>query len=121
MSNFAAWQLVQCQWLGDVHNWERVAVIQPRFNAVDHYPFTVDPREQPLPGLFDACRDQGVAVAPYGPLAGGFLTGKYERGEGGRSAAPTAPGQTSAVRSARSPTGRRRCLRPSARWPTNSR
>lgn len=83
MSNFTAWQLMQCQWLADKHDWESVSVTQPRFNAVDHYPYTGDPAEQPLPGLFDACRDQAIAVASYSPLAGGFLTGKYDRGPDG--------------------------------------
>jgi 1-deoxyxylulose-5-phosphate synthase len=27
------------------------------------------------------CRDQGIGVIPYNPLAGGMLTGKYKRGE----------------------------------------
>lgn len=80
VSNFAAWQLVQSVGLTDRHDWEPISVVQPRYNAVDHYPYTVDPSEQPLPGLFDACRELGVAVCPYAPLAGGFLTGKYERG-----------------------------------------
>lgn len=88
VSNFAAWQLLQSQWIADVHDWESVTVIQPRYNAVDHYPYTVDPAEQPLPGLFDACRDQEIAVAPYGPLAGGFLTGKYDRGPHGNLRGP---------------------------------
>lgn len=88
MSNFAAWQLMRCQWLADVNGWESVAVTQPRFNAVDHYPYTGDPSEQPLPGLFDACRSQSMAVASYGPLAGGFLTGKYERGSDGEVRGP---------------------------------
>lgn len=79
VSNFAAWQLLKARWLCDQHDWEPVSVIQPRYNAVDYYPYTVDPAELPLPGLFDACRDQAVAVCPYAPLAGGFLTGKYER------------------------------------------
>jgi len=80
VSNVAAWQLLRCQWLADAHDRESISVVQPRYNAVDHYPYTVDPSEQPLPGLFDACREQGVAVCPYAPLAGGFLTGKYDRG-----------------------------------------
>lgn len=88
VSNFTAWQLLQSQWIADVHDWESVSVIQPRYNAVDHYPYTVDPSEQPLPGLFDACRDQGVAVCPYAPLAGGFLTGKYERSPNGAVIGP---------------------------------
>ncbi len=88
VSNFAAWQLLQARWLADVHDWESISVIQPRYNAVDHYPYTVDPDEQPLPGLLDACRDQDIAVAPYGPLAGGFLTGKYDRGPEGTVRGP---------------------------------
>lgn len=88
VSNFAAWQLMQCQWLTDVHDWAPITVIQPRYNAVDHVPYTVDPSEQPLPGLFDACRDQEIAVAPYGPLAGGFLTGKYSQGQDGTVRGP---------------------------------
>ncbi|MFB6221976.1 MAG: aldo/keto reductase [Halolamina sp.] len=88
VSNFAAWQLMQSQWLADIHDWEGVSVIQPRYNAVDHYPYTVDPSKQPLPGLLDACRDQSIAVCPYAPLAGGFLTGKYERGPNGGVVGP---------------------------------
>lgn len=88
VSNFAAWQLLQSEWLADTHDWEGVSVIQPRFNAVDHYPYTVDPSEQPLPGLFDACRRHDIAVASYGPLAGGFLTDKYDRGPAGELQSP---------------------------------
>ena len=29
----------------------------------------------------DMCRDYDIGVVPWSPLAGGFLTGKYERGE----------------------------------------
>jgi aryl-alcohol dehydrogenase-like predicted oxidoreductase len=31
--------------------------------------------------LVDVCRGYTLAVMPYSPLAGGFLTGKYRRGE----------------------------------------
>ena len=79
VSNFAAWQLTKAQWIADVHGWESISVIQPRYNAVDHVAYTVDPTEMPLFDLFDACRDQGVAVCPYSPLAEGFLAGRYER------------------------------------------
>lgn len=40
----------------------------------------------PLPDLFGACRDQGIAVCPYAPVAGGFLSGKYQRTESGGEA-----------------------------------
>lgn len=88
VSNFASWQLLKSQWIADDHDWESVSVIQPRYNALDHYPYTVDPAELPLPDLFDACRDQGIAVCPYAGLAGGFLTGKYERTEDGGIVGP---------------------------------
>jgi aryl-alcohol dehydrogenase-like predicted oxidoreductase len=42
----------------------------------------------PLPDLFDACRYNKVAVCPYSPLAGGFLTGKYKRNRAGRVSLP---------------------------------
>jgi len=88
VSNFAAWQLLQSLRVADAHDWKPVSVIQPRYNAVDHYPYTVDPSEKPLPELFDACRSQDIAVCPYAPLAGGFLTGKYQRGPDGTAIGP---------------------------------
>lgn len=83
VSNFTSWQLMKAQWICDRNGWAPISVIQPRYNAADSVPFTVDPAEMALPDLFDACRDQGVAVCPYSPLAGGFLSGKYERHDGG--------------------------------------
>ncbi len=88
VSNFTAWQLIKALCICDKHNWEPVSVIQPRYNAADHFPFTVNPAEMALPDLFDACRDQNVAVCPYAPLAGGFLAGKYERGPDGEVVVP---------------------------------
>lgn len=88
VSNFASWQLVWARWLADVRGFEPVNVIQPRYNAVDRVPYTVDPAEMPLPDLFDACRRFDVAVCPYSPLAEGFLTGKYERAPDGQTIAP---------------------------------
>ena len=32
------------------------------------------------PALLDLCARNGIAYAPFGPLAGGWLTGKYRRG-----------------------------------------
>jgi aryl-alcohol dehydrogenase-like predicted oxidoreductase len=41
------------------------------------------------PEILPVCRLKGVGVVPWGPLAGGFLTGKYKPGE------RTAPGTRS--------------------------
>lgn len=88
VSNFSAAQLVRSAWINDKHDWAPIAVIQPRYNAADHVPFTVDPEEQALPDLFDTCRDLNVAVCPYAPLGGGFLAGKYQRGPNGATLVP---------------------------------
>ena len=88
VSNFAAWQLVLAHEICRSNGWAPVSVIQPRYNAVDHVPYTVDPVEMALPDLFDACRYFGVAVCSYSPLAEGFLTGKYKRDADGNTIKP---------------------------------
>ncbi len=79
VSNFASWQVVLANEICRSRDWAPISVVQPRYNAVDHVPYTVDPAEMALPDLFDACRYLGVAVCSYSPLAEGFLTGKYTR------------------------------------------
>jgi aryl-alcohol dehydrogenase-like predicted oxidoreductase len=88
VSNFAAWQLVLANEMCRSNGWAPVSVIQPRYNAVDHVPYTVDPAEMALPDLFDACRYMGIAVCSYSPLAEGFLTGKYTRDADGNTIKP---------------------------------
>ena len=88
VSNFTAWQMYEAQRLCDVNGWAPVSVIQPRFNAVDNVPNTIDPAELPLPDLFDACRYKNIAVSGYASLAGGFLTGKYKRNADGSTLRP---------------------------------
>ncbi len=69
-STMAAWQLTKALWKADVHDWERFEVTQP----LHHAGYYEDVAE-----YLDVCSDQDLAVCPYSPLAGGFLTGKYER------------------------------------------
>ena len=88
VSNFAAWQLVLANQICKSNDWAPVSVIQPRYNAVDNVPYTVDPTEMPLPDLFDACRYLDTAVCSYSPLAEGFLTGKYTQDEDGNTVKP---------------------------------
>jgi aryl-alcohol dehydrogenase-like predicted oxidoreductase len=71
-SNFAAWQLARALWISDVRGLARFDCIQPRYNLVDR---VIEMELLPL------CRDQGVGVICYSPLAGGVLTGKYRPGE----------------------------------------
>lgn len=67
-SSMAAWKLTKALWRSDVDELERFEVTQPRFNAT--YRAEVE-------DYLDVCADQGLAVCPYSPLEGGFLTGKY--------------------------------------------
>ncbi len=69
-SNFTAWQIAKSLWTSDRLNLCRFDVIQPRYNLLFR---EIENEVLPL------CRDQGVGVVAYNPLAGGFLTGKYER------------------------------------------
>ena len=72
-SNFAAWQVVQGLWVSDRSRLERFVSVQPHYSLVNRAEF-----ERELEAV---CRTYGLAVLPYSPLAGGFLTGKYRRGE----------------------------------------
>ncbi|MCX6529638.1 MAG: aldo/keto reductase [Actinobacteria bacterium] len=74
-SNYLAYQLATALGRSDVNKWERFASVQPRYNML----FRENERE-----LLPLCAEQGLAVIPYNPLAGGFLTGKHQKG------APTA-------------------------------
>jgi aryl-alcohol dehydrogenase-like predicted oxidoreductase len=51
----------------------RPAVVQNSYSLLDR-----DDEHAVLP----LCVEHGIAYVPYGPLAGGWLTGKYERGAG---------------------------------------
>jgi aryl-alcohol dehydrogenase-like predicted oxidoreductase len=66
----AACQLTKALWKSDVEDYERFEVTQPLFHAG----YRDDVKD-----YLDVCADQDMAVCPYSPLAGGFLTGKYER------------------------------------------
>jgi aryl-alcohol dehydrogenase-like predicted oxidoreductase len=47
--------------------------VQPRYNLVNRAEYEAD--------LMEFCVNENVACFPFSPLAGGFLTGKYGRGE----------------------------------------
>jgi aryl-alcohol dehydrogenase-like predicted oxidoreductase len=75
-SNFAAWQLARANLLADLRNWSPFVTIQPHYHMLER---GIE-RE-----LVPYCRADGIGILPYFPLAGGFLTGKYRRGEGAPS------------------------------------
>jgi aryl-alcohol dehydrogenase-like predicted oxidoreductase len=71
-SNFPAWQLCEASLTAKVHNLESFIALQMRYNLLDR---SVEKEIVPC------CQKYGVGLIPWGPLAGGFLTGKYHRGE----------------------------------------
>ncbi|MEM6759063.1 MAG: aldo/keto reductase [Pseudomonadota bacterium] len=74
VSNFAAWQIVQAQHIAARFD-TRVDIVQPMHNLV---------KRQAEVEIFPACVDLGIEIAPYSPLGGGLLTGKYANGGAGR-------------------------------------
>jgi aryl-alcohol dehydrogenase-like predicted oxidoreductase len=71
-SDFAAWQLARANLMAEFRNWSPFIVIQSQYNM-----FNRDAEREVLP----YCRAHGVGFIPYYPLAGGFLTGKYNRNQ----------------------------------------
>lgn len=74
LSNFAAWQVMKAQAIAanfDIH----VSILQPMYSLV---------KRQVEVEILPMCIDQGIEVAPYSPLGGGLLTGKYAKGGTGR-------------------------------------
>ncbi len=69
-SNFLAYRLARAIGRSEVLGIARFDSVQPRYNLL----FREFERE-----LFPLCLDEGVAVIPYNPIAGGMLSGKHDR------------------------------------------
>lgn len=71
-SNFAAWQTAEVLGLCEQRGYQPPVVNQDLYNLIERGV------EQEL---VPACEHFGQSIVPYSPLASGFLTGKYRRGE----------------------------------------
>ena len=69
-SNFAAWQLMKALAVSDKYGWERFVSLQAFYSLLGR---ELENELVPL------CLDQGMGILVWGPLSGGFLTGKYRR------------------------------------------
>ncbi len=67
-STFAAWQLVEALWVADSRHFTRFVCEQPPYSLFER---RIERDVLPV------CRDYNIAVIPWSPLAGGWLTGKY--------------------------------------------
>ena len=70
-SNYPVWRLMEALWTSDRQGLVRYCSLQPHYNLVHRAEFEQE--------LAEVCHAYGLAVIPYSPLAGGFLTGKYSR------------------------------------------
>jgi len=72
-SNYSAEQLGEALRVADEGALPRFATLQPHHNLVH--------RSEYEAGLAALCAQEGMGVVPYSPLAAGFLSGKYRRGQ----------------------------------------
>jgi aryl-alcohol dehydrogenase-like predicted oxidoreductase len=68
-----AWKVARANELADRRGYEPFTVAQPRYNLVDR---------EIVGNYLEMSREYGIGVCPWSPLAGGFLTGKYDRESG---------------------------------------
>ena len=71
-SLYASWQLAHANVLAELKGWTPFVVLQSEYSMLKR-----DVERDVLP----YCRAHEVGFVPYYPLAGGFLTGKYEAGK----------------------------------------
>jgi aryl-alcohol dehydrogenase-like predicted oxidoreductase len=71
-SSMFAWQFLKALYTSDRLGLERFVSMQNHYNLL----YREEERE-----MIPLCREEGAAVIPWSPLARGFLTGKYKRGE----------------------------------------
>ncbi len=71
-SNYAAWQLCEALYVSKMNNLHSFITEQPRYHLFDR---KIEEELVPF------CRAHNIGIIPWGPLAGGFLTGKYRKGE----------------------------------------
>jgi aryl-alcohol dehydrogenase-like predicted oxidoreductase len=71
-SNFSGWQTAECHYISKAEHLTPFVSAQNQYNLL----------ERAIEGeLVPACKEFGVSVLPFFPLASGFLTGKYKKGE----------------------------------------
>jgi aryl-alcohol dehydrogenase (NADP+) len=71
-SSMFAWQFLSALNTSEKLGLEKFVSMQNHYNLV----YREEERE-----MIPLCREEGIAIIPWSPLARGFLTGKYKRGE----------------------------------------
>jgi len=71
-SNYAAYRLMDSLWLSKSRNLAGFVTLQAQYSLVSR---ELEREHVPL------CRAQGIGILPWSPLASGFLSGKYDKGQ----------------------------------------
>jgi aryl-alcohol dehydrogenase-like predicted oxidoreductase len=71
-SNYAAYRLMDSLWLSRTKNLSAFVTLQAQYSLVSR---ELEREHVPL------CRAQGLGILPWSPLASGFLSGKYAKGQ----------------------------------------
>ncbi|MCA9961442.1 MAG: aldo/keto reductase [Anaerolineales bacterium] len=72
-SAYAAWQLAKANLLAEFRGWSPFVTVQSHYHMLER-----EVEKEVIP----YCQEHNVGFIPYFPLAGGFLTGKYQRDAG---------------------------------------
>lgn len=72
-SNFAAWKMMEALWISSERNLAPFVCTQSQYNLLNR--FEIEPAILPL------CRQFGLGIMCYSPLAIGLLTGRFRRGQ----------------------------------------
>ena len=72
-SNFKAWKIMEALWVSDRLNLMRFVCSQSQYNLIQ--------RAEVEPDLIPLCREHGLGIMSYSPLAVGLLSGKFRRGQ----------------------------------------
>jgi aryl-alcohol dehydrogenase-like predicted oxidoreductase len=70
--NYAAWQVCKGQWISDRHHLTLFSGVQNYYNLLDR---SLEREMMPF------CREEGLGIMAFSPLAVGLLTGRFRHGE----------------------------------------
>jgi aryl-alcohol dehydrogenase (NADP+) len=76
-SSMHAWRFAKALFTSESHGWARFVSMQNHYNLI----YREEERE-----MIPLCRDQGIGVIPWSPLARGFLAGNRTREKSGETA-----------------------------------
>ena len=75
-SSMFAWQFMKALHVSEMNGWTRFVSMQNHYNLI----YREEERE-----MIPLCRDQGIGLIPWSPMARGFFAGNRTRGGGGKT------------------------------------